>query len=300
MEQERQGEQEERQRAGDLRAWLARQTASGGGVSTRPLGVAPLDQALAGGGLASVGLHCLGAAPGSSPAVPLGLALAFAKYLRAETRGAAAGSRPLIWVAREDFPYAPGLKAFGLAARDLLLVRAEREQGLLWALEECLRSGQAPVVLGRLQGLERVAGRRLQLAAERGKSACLLVETRPSGAPLPALTRWQVAAAPSGIPSVIDDDRWASHRPAPPPGRPRKYPDWVAGRGSGPVRGNALRASHPDNKLPGAPRWRLTLQQSRGGRPAEALVEWDDATCAFSLVTQPGYGELVPDAQACG
>lgn len=256
MEQERQDGQEERQRAGDLRAWLARQTASGGGVSTRPLGVAPLDQALAGGGLASVGLHCLGAAPGSTPAVPLGLALAFAKRLRAETPDQQATARPLIWVAREDFPYAPGLKAFGLAARDLLLVRAEREQGLLWALEECLRSGQAPVVLGRLQGLERVAGRRLQLAAERGKSACLLVETRPSGAPLPALTRWQVAAAPSSP--------------------------------NGPA------------SLPGAARWRLTLQQSRGGRPAEALVEWDDATCAFSLVTQPGYGELAPDAQACG
>ncbi len=292
MQQERQAGAEEQRQKGDLKAWLARQTAGGGGVPALPLGIAPLDQALAGGGLASIGLHCLGAAADTTPAVPLGLALAFASRLRA-----AAPGRPLIWVAREDFPYAPGLKAFGLAARDLLLVRAEREQGLLWALEECLRSGQAPVVLGRLQGLERVAGRRLQLAAERGRSACLLVETRPSGAPLPALTRWQVSAAPSVAPS---HDRWISHRPAPPPGRPRKYPGWAAGRGSGPVRSDACYASQSDNNLPGAPRWRLILQQSRGGRPAEALVEWDDATCAFSLVAEPGYGKLAPDAQACG
>ncbi len=234
-----------------LRDWLARQSAGGGGVPCRPLGVAALDGALAGGGLATVGLHCLGAAPGASAAVPLGLALAFA----AQLRRAAAG--PLIWVAREDFPYAAGLQAFGLAARDLLLVRAHREQALLWALEECLRSGQAPVVLGRLQGLERVAGRRLQLAAERGRAACLLVETRPSGAPLPALTRWQVAPAPSAAKGPLAD-------------------------------------------LPGTPRWHLSLLQSRGGRPADTLVEWDDATYTFSLAAEPGHGNLAPQAQACG
>ncbi len=235
-----------------LRDWLARQSAGGGGVPCRPLGVAALDRALAGGGLARVGLHCLSAAPGVQAASPLGLALAFAARLRRERAAA-----PLIWVAREDFPYAAGLKAFGLAARDLLLVRAGREQALLWALEECLRSGQAPVVLGRLQGLERVAGRRLQLAAERGRAACLLVETRPSGAPLPALTRWQVAPAPSA-------------------------------------------AAGPLGDLPGAPRWRLGLLQSRGGRPADCVVEWDDATTSFSLVAEPGHGNLAADAQACG
>ncbi len=265
----------------DLRAWLARQTAGGGGAPALPLGVAPLDRALAGGGLASVGLHCLGAAPGGTPALPLGLALAFAHRLRA-----GGPARPLIWVAREDFPYAPGLKAFGLEARDLLLVRAGREQGLLWALEECLRSGQAPVVLGRLQGLERVAGRRLQLAAERGRSACLLVETRPSGAPLPALTRWQVESAPSA-------DWVLRPRPSPPPGHPRQYPIGWPGGGEGRGEGGAP-------GLPGLPRWHLQLLQSRGGRPAEALVEWNDATCAFSLVAEPGHGDLEAAAQACG
>ncbi|GAB5470731.1 MAG: hypothetical protein Kilf2KO_37610 [Rhodospirillales bacterium] len=232
-----------------LRDWLARQAAGGGGAPARPLGIAPLDRALAGGGLATVGLHCLGGLQAGA-AAPLGLALAFAARLRAGKSG------PLIWVAREDFPYAPGLGAFGLAAEDLLLVRAEREQALLWALEECLRSGEAPVVLGRLQGLERVAGRRLQLAAERGGAACLLIETRPSGAPLPALTRWQVAAAASS------------------------------------------RDAHPS--LIGRVRWRLRLQQSRGGRPAEALVEWDDATYSFSLVAASGERDLAADAQACG
>ncbi len=250
-----------------LKAWLERQTAGGGGAPVRPLGVAPLDRALAGGGLATVGLHCLGAAAADgragNPAAALGLALAFAYRLRSVAPGGAQ-ARPLIWVAREDFPYAPGLAAFGLAASELLLVRAGREQELLWALEECLRSGQAPVVLGRLQGLERVAGRRLQLAAERGQAACLLIETRPSGAPLPVQTRWQVA----------------------------------------PVLSNAASSASPPSlaslNLPGPPRWHLQLRQSRGGRPAEALVEWNDATRAFSLVAGPGYGKLAAEAQACG
>ncbi|MEO1193824.1 MAG: hypothetical protein AAFY02_18860 [Pseudomonadota bacterium] len=243
---------------GDLRAWLARQTAGGAVQAARPLGVAPLDKALAGGGLARVGLHCLQGdrqAQGGGLAAPLGLALAFAVHLRA----ALASPAPLIWAASSGFPYAPGLRGFGLAARDLLLVRAGRRDALLWALEECLRSGQAPVVLGLVSGLERVAGRRLQLAAERGQAACLLVDSHPSGAPLVSMTRWQVRAA------AVRYQQQQRHVP-----------------------------------LPERPAWQVDLQQSRGGRPAEALVEWDHATYSFSLAAQPGERNLAADAAACG
>ena len=46
----------------------------------------------------------------------------------------------IAWVTQEGDLYAPGLAAFGLDLRRLILVSARRDAEVCWALEEALRS----------------------------------------------------------------------------------------------------------------------------------------------------------------
>jgi protein ImuA len=125
------------------------------------------------------------------------------------------------------------------------LVTARRDEDILWAVEEGLRTGAAAglaAVVGEIGRLPMAAGRRLQLAAEHsGVTALLLRRWRKAAEaaaerhrPSAAVTRWRIIALPSrdiaGIPGI------------------------------------------------GRLRWRVELMRVRGGVPASWEVEVADAT----------------------
>ena len=163
-----------------------------------PLGIAALDGAL-GGGLAKGALHEF------APAAPihLGAATGFAVALAA----LASGKRgETLWIAT-DFaageagaPYGPGLDLFGLPADRLIVLRVSRVADALWAMEEALRCRALAGVIAELPGdavADLTATRRLSLAARDGGGLGLLLHQRATDEPSAAVTRWQVAAAPS-------------------------------------------------------------------------------------------------------
>jgi protein ImuA len=206
------------------------------------LGDARLDALLPGGGLGLGGLHQV--VPGRLEWDD-GPAAGFIAGLLG--RALAASAKPALWVARRGDLHLPGLADFGIAPERLLLAKAGSETALFWALEEALASGALAGVVGESEALDRVAGRRLQLAAEAAACPCFLLQRRSVAArraepPSPALTRWRVTAAPSD-----------SFRP-------------------------------PDES--GRARWRVNLERNRGGgRFAEdVLLEWSDAPGGFSVV----------------
>jgi protein ImuA len=138
----------------------------------------------------------------------------------------------------------------GLDPARLVLVTAPRDDEILWALEEGLRAGPAAgltAVVGELGRLPMVAGRRLQLAAERSGVTALVLKRWRNAAeaaaerdrPSAALTRWRVSALPS-----------------------------------------AAIAGEPGI---GLPRWRVALLRVRGGVPGAWDVETADATGHVSL-----------------
>jgi protein ImuA len=179
----------------------------GGARRAASLGLEALDRALPWGGIPSGALHEI-----TAGAVADGAAAAFAALLLA--RLAATGrARTLLWCAAGDGLYGHGLAAYGLDCRRLVLVRGRRDADLLWAMEEGLRSGAVAAVLGEIQEVDLTASRRLQLAAEAGGAAALLLraaEAKPG--PSPALTCWRVAAAPSAPPPYgigIGAERWS-------------------------------------------------------------------------------------------
>jgi protein ImuA len=212
-----------------------------------PFGIDAVDRVLPGGGLALGALHeILGAgADEEDGAAAAGFAAGIAGRL---------GSGQVLWCLKRGDLYGPGLAEHGLDPARIVLARAKRDDDILWALEEGLRTSNSPgnspggiaAVVGEVGRVPMVAGRRLQLAAERSGITAFLLRRWQSGGeaaaererPSAAVTRWRVAA----IPSLLGDE----------PGI-------------------------------GTPRWRVELLRCRGGEAAVWDVEVADATGALSL-----------------
>lgn len=211
-----------------------------------PLGLAALDDALPGGGLPLGALHEI---EGERAEWDDGAITGFCLALLARLEKAASGTRQILWVSRQGDLYPPALAGQGLDPGRFLLVRAKSDAEVLWALEEGLRCRRLAAVVGEVEGLDRLAGRRLQLAAEAslddetGVTAFALHRRfrppRATRAPSAALSRWRVTASASG--DLLGET------------------------------------------FIGRPRWRLDLLRCRGAAPGSWQVEWDDAACSFSL-----------------
>jgi protein ImuA len=158
----------------------------------------------------------------------------------------------------------------------LLLVRARRDDQVLWALEEGLRApaGVLSAVVGEVGEADGTALRRLQLAAERAGRPCFLLRRRLyAGRAAPprstsrstlgaALTHWRVGAVPSS------------------------------------QRGVRRELATGSTGLPGRPRWRVDLLRCRGAAPGTFTVEWDDAAGDFALAAPVRDRPVAPRAAA--
>jgi protein ImuA len=131
---------------------------------------------------------------------------------------------PVIWIRPGWMPErlnAAGLQPLADPAR-LILVQAQRDDGLLWAAEESLRSGAAPLVIAELLAPPALTPtRRLHLAAEAGAEAA-----RRDGAATPlgllllpgrggaqgGESRWHIAPAPSRALLWSDEDSFTLTR----------------------------------------------------------------------------------------
>jgi len=154
--------------------WRGRSAAR---LSTVSTGFAALDAALPGGGWPQVGLvEILISRLGIGELYLILPALAFLTQ-RLEARWCA-------WIApQEPFagegsrarhslePFAPALAAHGLNLAHMLVARTESP---LWACEQSLRSGACDATVAWMQRVPVRALRRLQLAAERGRTLAFL------------------------------------------------------------------------------------------------------------------------------
>jgi len=243
-----------------------------------PFGVAALDRALPSGGLALGALHEILGAGGDEEdgASAAGFAAGIAGRLAdpslrlpaadslQKQREAAGGL--VLWCLKRGDLYGPGLAAHGLDPARIAMVRAARDDDILWALEEGLRTPSSPggiaAVIGEIGRLPMVAARRLQLAAERSGILALVLRRWRTGAeaeaererPSAAVTRWRVASLPS----------------LPEPGAPG-----------------------PQGFI-GQPRWRVELLRCRGAEAAAWILEVADASVVVRLPADLADRPAVP------
>ena len=205
-----------------------------------PFGIGAIDAGLASTGLRLDSLHEVAAAtPGPSDDAAATLFLA---GIAARAWG------PVLWVVRRRDLFAPGLFQAGLAPERVIYAEAADDAELLALMEEGLRHRGLGAVVGEVKRAAMPNTRRLQLAAEGGKTIALLLKRHaredgnPLAVPSAAMTRWRIAAAPSGA---------------------------LSGAGLADVLGRA--------------RWKIELVRQRGGEPAEWTMEACDETGRLAL-----------------
>jgi protein ImuA len=140
-----------------------------------------------------------------------------AAFVLQSTSGAVIWASPS-WLPERIYPY--GLLPFADPNR-IIFARCRRPEDILWTMEEALRSGAAPVVLGDLpQPPALTPIRRLHLAAEAGAEAA---HRRGRPAPLGLIltiqggaqgvdSRWHMQAAPSGMTMLENRAAWTLAR----------------------------------------------------------------------------------------
>jgi hypothetical protein len=94
-------------------------------------------------------------------------------------------ARWCVWVAPPLEPFAPSLAAHGIVLERLLVVRAAAAHkrrgspnGIMWAFEQSLGSGACDIAMAWAKRPRTREVRRLQLAAERGRTLGVLFRPR--------------------------------------------------------------------------------------------------------------------------
>ena len=130
-----------------------------------------LDRHLPGGGWPNHALTEILLAQSGSGELQL-LMPALARLSREDASSAEAAEMAgwLAWIAPPFHPYPPALLQWGVDLARVLIVRPKTETEALWAAEQALASGNCAAVLLWSDTLNDARSRRLQLAAERGKS----------------------------------------------------------------------------------------------------------------------------------
>lgn len=106
----------------------------------------------------------------------------------------------IVLIAPPYVPFAPAWQGAGIALRQMQVVRALQPRDALWAAEQCLRSGSCGAMLCWPQQADDRALRRLQVAAESGRT--LAFAYRPLKAalnPSPAALRIAIDTQPSQL-----------------------------------------------------------------------------------------------------
>jgi hypothetical protein len=127
--------------------------------------------------------------------------------LAALTRTAAA--RWCVWVAPPLVPFAPALVSCGMELDRVAVVGGTQP---LWALEQTLGSGACDAVLGWVRQVQHRQVRRLQLAAERGRTLGVLFRPRRAAREASAaVLRLSVEPCASGVRLTVLKGR-SAHR----------------------------------------------------------------------------------------
>jgi protein ImuA len=141
-----------------------------------------------------------------------------------------------VWVFRRDDLFAPGLAGLGFPAERLIQVCARDEAEALAVMEDALATAGVAAVIGEVEDVDLTAGRRLQLACERRGGTGFVIRRRPFG-----------GSAKRGAAGSAATTRWR-----------------VASAPSEPPAGEFGL---------GAPRFRVELERSRGGRTGTFVFE---------------------------
>ncbi|WP_282606992.1 ImuA family protein [Pelagibius sp. Alg239-R121] len=220
---------------------------------------------------------------------------AFAAILSGRLKG------PVLWcadaLAGSDL-YPPGLTAFGLDHRRLIIVRCHKPRETLSAMEDGLRCRALAAVVGELSArIDLTASRRLQLAAEGSGVTGFLVKSawRDQISKSQPISRATGKRKAGGIAEETGTE-WgqkAGETERFSAATQEKDPSAAFSRWSV---GAARNGSGASGALVGGMTWRLSLLRCRNGGSGAWTVKWDAKTYRFSLAAETADGQVDPSS----
>lgn len=220
---------------------------------------------------------------------------AFAAILSGRLKG------PILWCADMldgSALYPPGLAAFGLDHRRLILVRCRKPREILAAMEDGLRCRALAAVIGELSdAVDLTASRRLQLAAENSGVTGFLVRSAWRDQVSKSQVSKSLPAAKTK-PSENQDGNKAGAGQVPESQAlllrsEGKEPSAAFSRWSV----DAARSSAGSGEYAAdAMTWRLSLLRCRNGGGGTWMVKWDAKTYRFSLAAEVADGQIDPSS----
>ena len=218
---------------------------------------------------------------------------AFAAILSGRLKG------PVLWCADAmagSALYPPGLKAFGLDHRRLILVRCRKPREILAAMEDGLRCRALAAVIGELSGgIDLTASRRLQLAAENSGVTGFLVKSAWRDPVLKSRPAGKKGSGKAGdktgggkIPETGSSLLRAEE----------KEPSAAFSRWSvNSARSSVQNSAENNDYTAEATTWRLSLLRCRNGGRGAWTVKWDAKAYRFSLAAEIADGQVDPPTE---
>jgi protein ImuA len=103
-----------------------------------------------------------------------------------------------LWISAGRTLFPPALKHYGLQPDRFIFVDLNKEQDVLWAMDEALKCGALTAVVGELQDMSFTASRRLQLAVESSQvTGFVLRRNYRKVNPTACVSRWNITPLPS-------------------------------------------------------------------------------------------------------
>jgi protein ImuA len=103
-----------------------------------------------------------------------------------------------IWISASRTVFPPALKNFGISPDKVIFIDLQKENEMLWAMEEALKCNGLAAVIGEMQELNFTASRRLQLAVEQSRVTGFILRRNNHNLNTTAcVARWKINSLPS-------------------------------------------------------------------------------------------------------
>lgn len=105
-----------------------------------------------------------------------------------------------IWIRSIQTIFPPALISFGITPDKIIFIELQKENEILWAMEEALKCEGVAAVIGEVKELSFTASRRLQLAVEQSRVTGFILRSNPRHLNTTAcLTRWKITSLPGKL-----------------------------------------------------------------------------------------------------
>lgn len=140
-----------------------------------------------------------------------------------------------IWISGSGNIFPPALQSFGIAPDKIIFLKLNKENEILWAMEEALKYEGLSAVVCEVKELSFLASRRLQLAVEKSQITGFVLQYNPRAINTTAcICRWKITNLPTALAGDMPGvgfPRWQVNLLKVRNGRPGNWQlEWVAGR----------------------------------------------------------------------